>query len=158
MVLGCRTHRNVAKRGGGNVGGGSSRSRDFGEYWLGFLGAGNGGGEGVYMGKEGSDLIAIFQRILIRNKLGFGGVRVLHGGDEDDRWAPSGSERGREVGCAVGLLGRSFVRARQIAEGLGPASPNTFFFCLNPFPNNLIFKTYQNISEKFIKICFEKLI
>ena len=79
MVLGCRTHRNGAKRGGGNVGGGSSRSRDFGEYWLGFLGAGNGCGEGVYMGKEGSDLIAIFQRILIRNKLGFSGVRVLHG-------------------------------------------------------------------------------
>ena len=96
---------------------------------------------------------------MIRFDIGFGSVRVLHGGDEDDKWAPSGSERGREVGCAVGLLGRSFVRARQIAEELGPASPNTFFFFyLNPFSNNLIFKTYQNISEKFIKICFEKII
>ena len=107
------------------------------------------------MGEEGSYLLAISQRILMCTKLGFSGVRVLHD-DEDDEWAPSGSERGREVGW---LLGRYFVHARQIAEGLGPASPNTFFFfCLNPFPNNLIFKTYQNISEKFIKICFEKLI
>ena len=68
------------------------------------------------MGKEGSDLIAIYQRILIRNNLGFGGVRVLHN-DEDDEWAPSGSERGSEVGW---LLGRYIVRARRIAEGGRP--------------------------------------
>ena len=60
---------------------------------------GNGGGEGVHMGKERSDLIAIYQRILIRIDIGFGRVRVLHD-DEDDEWAPSAVREGvRWAGC-----------------------------------------------------------
>ena len=72
VVLGCRTHWNGAKRGGGDVGDETLVPAISASIGYGFLGAGNGGGEGVYMGKEGSDLIAIFQRILIRIKIGFG--------------------------------------------------------------------------------------
>ena len=34
----------------------------------------------------------------------------------------------------------------------------TKHFLISVFNSNLIFKTYQNISEKFIKICFVKLL